>query len=1082
MATRTLTDTATIAWGEATPNQVKGNVVDDSVTNALLANVPTATFKGRVTAATGDPEDMTPTQAASLLDSFFLTPTEGNVAYLSRVVVGAIGNGIANDTAAFSAAFNAGGFVFVPPGTYLIDPIDIANSVHIIMHPDAVLKRRSVTANVGSHSCLLDFTTGSDGSVIEGGTIDGNKATFGASYADINVQWPAILFQLANRLTVRHVEFTNHVNWAVWVGSGNGHMLSDLFIKDSGKAIIFQFTDNSTCRDIVAENISNNGIAMYQHAFEFRVMNGCTIDNIRLNGYTPDGLGVDPFPIAFAVERSVNCKVSGLFLTGFAGTETRNYGGQFSNCQDTSFSDIHFDNTFWGIELGTGHNCTLTGWTVHGGFKTHALHDGFGLGLRSHGVFQPDSTQAAFDTRANAECKQVTVSNGSAIGCEVGVACYSAGILISNVIANANAFYGFQIREAGDNASWFPGQPIQKVENVCLSNCQARFNGFSGVLLEAGDQTIIDGGIYSDNGWDTSLGALFRAGILIAELLGADSVEHTSVSNIYCGDTQTFTKTDGASFRPGSTVANRFTLSFIDPDQIAVGQYVSLINATGVGNVTARVVELNLDEAVVETSGPVTFSETGNLTSLTGTLSSAGNVVTGVGTLFTTEIRGTAWIKVSGNYYRVHRVNSNTECIIFPIPGVAFSGSAAQIISIDVQGIPSQQYGVVTGNTVGGPVALSGINADGAVTGVASIGAESSLDLAGADSIHSSGGLFSFGGSARLLGPDLGQNIQFVNGGLVASVGASALTIAIKTLAGTDPSLTQPVHVIFRSATAATGAYSRITLTAATSFVVSSGSTLGTVNSTAFRLWIVGFNDAGTFRLGIINCLSGANIFPLAGFGIASATAEGGAGAADSAHVFYAGAAVSAKAYTVLGYASFESGLGTAGTWSAVPTRLQLYGAGVKLPGDLVQRVRTATGATASGTTLIPIDDTIPQIGEGDEYMTQAITPTSTANALNVSARAILSHSVAATHIIAALFQDATANALIAADDVVSGAAAVLPLDLRHVMLAATAAATTFRVRAGGSQAGITRFNGNVATRLLGGVMNSYMEIEEIMA
>lgn len=45
-------------------------VPDDFVTNAKLANVPTATIKGRVSALTGDPEDLTGTQATTLLDTF----------------------------------------------------------------------------------------------------------------------------------------------------------------------------------------------------------------------------------------------------------------------------------------------------------------------------------------------------------------------------------------------------------------------------------------------------------------------------------------------------------------------------------------------------------------------------------------------------------------------------------------------------------------------------------------------------------------------------------------------------------------------------------------------------------------------------------------------------------------------------------------------------------------------------------------------------------------------------------------------------------------------------------------------------
>lgn len=42
---------------------------NDVVTNAKLANVATATFKGRTTAGTGDPEDLTATQATALLNN-----------------------------------------------------------------------------------------------------------------------------------------------------------------------------------------------------------------------------------------------------------------------------------------------------------------------------------------------------------------------------------------------------------------------------------------------------------------------------------------------------------------------------------------------------------------------------------------------------------------------------------------------------------------------------------------------------------------------------------------------------------------------------------------------------------------------------------------------------------------------------------------------------------------------------------------------------------------------------------------------------------------------------------------------------
>lgn len=70
---RTIAMTGDVAWTspafDGTGNvTAAGTIQAGVVTNAKLANVATATFKGRVTAATGSPEDLTGTQATTLLD------------------------------------------------------------------------------------------------------------------------------------------------------------------------------------------------------------------------------------------------------------------------------------------------------------------------------------------------------------------------------------------------------------------------------------------------------------------------------------------------------------------------------------------------------------------------------------------------------------------------------------------------------------------------------------------------------------------------------------------------------------------------------------------------------------------------------------------------------------------------------------------------------------------------------------------------------------------------------------------------------------------------------------------------------
>ena len=149
----------------------------------------------------------------------------------------------------------------------------------------------------------------------------------------------------------------------------------------------------------------------------------------------------------------------------------------------------------------------------------------------------------------------------------------------------------------------------------------------------------------------------------------------------------------------------------------------------------------------------------------------------------------------------------------------------------------------------------------------------------------------------------------------------------------------------------------------------------------------------------------------------------------------------------------------------------------------VVQVVNTQTGAVATGTTILPIDDTIPQNTEGDEYMTLAITPADTANRLLIEVVWQGGHSTTTTTMVAALFQDTTADALVAAIASKDGSAnAMSQITLSYEMAAGTVSSTTFKVRAGTSAAGTTTFNGQIAARRFGGTLISSITITEIAA
>jgi hypothetical protein len=147
----------------------------------------------------------------------------------------------------------------------------------------------------------------------------------------------------------------------------------------------------------------------------------------------------------------------------------------------------------------------------------------------------------------------------------------------------------------------------------------------------------------------------------------------------------------------------------------------------------------------------------------------------------------------------------------------------------------------------------------------------------------------------------------------------------------------------------------------------------------------------------------------------------------------------------------------------------------VQAANKVVQVVASQTGTSSSTSSIIPDDNTVPQNTEGAEFLSQAITPTSATNILQIDV--VLFGSISNNrNLVVALFQDSTAGALAAASTYQSSTGELVTVTFRHRMTAGTTSATTFKVRAGaGSATATLTVNGK-----FGGVAASSITITEL--
>lgn len=148
----------------------------------------------------------------------------------------------------------------------------------------------------------------------------------------------------------------------------------------------------------------------------------------------------------------------------------------------------------------------------------------------------------------------------------------------------------------------------------------------------------------------------------------------------------------------------------------------------------------------------------------------------------------------------------------------------------------------------------------------------------------------------------------------------------------------------------------------------------------------------------------------------------------------------------------------------------------------IVKEATYQTGASATGATVMPYDDSPPQSGEGNQYMSLDFKPTNVNNKILILVKAMVSMSSGGIATLA-LFKDSDTTCLASISDKMEHNIADVPriVDLLYEMPSAgTTSTITFKVRIGPDGAYTVTFNGSSSSRRLGGYCVSSIKIFEI--
>lgn len=629
--------------------------------------------------------------------------------YKPQMYVAAAGGGVADDTAAFEA-MRSGGVtpIYIPAGTYLIDPIAWDYPVYIIVDPGATIKQRT-TGVVGpayaaptytvTRQALFEFNdAGCAGSYVTGGGwFDGDRDNVTGFLDEYRSKWGAIDATAAN-VRIESLNARNFNTFAFSLENDYG-VARDLYIEDCGQGFyagVYKAVGDTKADGVRGQTIfgikvvrpDNDGKSVFQHAIDIMYSHGSTVGSLSVVDQGGDVSGKSSTASGITIVNCQDSLVQGLAHDSWTTSLPRlsiscvgNINCVFSNMTARDFTSI-------GLEDISNSGCVFSNYVMDGGYlSSSSVGVNFTVGAQYAG-----GNRGRRRSILGSRSKHI---NGLAQRAGWGYFCRSERPIVDNCVSRGNLQNGIFVADWESNEASLGAIADVRPEPIILNGFIAYNNHGSGAKFDAFGKVIWTGGACYNNGQNTSNSQTDRSGVSLAPSEASDLFQ---IENVSCYDDQGETLTAAVTFNPvASDADNRITVTMLKPSKLDFGQYITIEDGAGSGSdITGYIHDYLYDDFVIQCSAPVTLDDFAS-TNLSGTWTTNGSDPTrldGTSGAASSEVDGHLWITDgSGEYRQITAISGNNIVYINEAFTVALSADTLSAIRCSLTTIKSQKVG-----------------------------------------------------------------------------------------------------------------------------------------------------------------------------------------------------------------------------------------------------------------------------------------------------------------------------------------------------------------------------------------------------